>query len=104
MNKQVDQLLQDQKVRPSNSPYPHPIVCVAKPNGEVRLCTDMRYINSGTVNDAYPMPNAEELLMRVCTGNYISLLDNTAGFWQIPMRESDVYKTAFVTSKGYLNG
>ena len=27
VNKQVDQLLQDQKVRPSNSPYPHPIVC-----------------------------------------------------------------------------
>lgn len=100
VDRQIDQLLNDGKIRPSSSPYAHPIVCVAKTNGEVRVCTDMRYVNSGTINDAYPTPRAEDLLHEIGTANFISTLDCTSGYWQIPMRESDIYKTAFVTHRG----
>jgi hypothetical protein len=100
VDKQIDELLKAGKIRPSNSPYAHPIVCVAKANGEVRMCTDLRYINSGTINDAYPMPRSEDLLLDISAANFISTLDCTSGYWQIPMRECDIYKTGFVTHRG----
>src|SRR5207245_6045746 len=100
VDRQIDQLLQDGKIRPSRSPYAHPIVCVAKWNGEIRLCTDLRYVNSDTINDAFPVPRAEDLLFEMSSARYLSLLDCTAGYWQVPMREADIEKTAFITHRG----
>ena len=100
VDRQIDQLLQDGKIRPSCSPYAHPIVCVAKSNGEIRLCTDLRYVNSGTISDAFPMPRTDDLLMSMSNASYTSKLDAVSGYWQIPMRESDIPKTAFVTHRG----
>jgi len=40
VDKQIDQLLADGKITPANNQYAHPIVCVTKPNGEIRLCCD----------------------------------------------------------------
>src|SRR3989441_2472643 len=100
VDKQVNQLLEDGKIKESSSCFAHPIVCVSKPNGDIRMCTDLRYINSGTIRDAYPMPLGEDLLLKICPANYISTLDCTAGYWQIPIKESDTYKTAFMTHRG----
>ena len=100
VERQIDQLLLDQKIRPSNSVFSHPIVCVAKPNGEIRLCTDLRYVNSGTVNLPYPIPQTDHMLSKMAACNWITCLDCTSGFWQIPMKESDIYKTAMVTHHG----
>ena len=97
---QVSQLLADGRIRKSNSPYAHPIVCVSKPDKSVRLCCDFRHINSGTINDAYPMPRTEDLVNRISSARYISSLDCTAGYWQIPMRPADIPKTAFITHHG----
>ena len=101
VDNQIKLLLEEKKIRPSNSPFAHPIVCVAKSNGEVRLCTDLRYVNSGTVNLPYPMPQTDHLLTRMASSTWISTLDCSAGFWQIPMKETDIYKTAFVTHNGF---
>jgi hypothetical protein len=100
VDRQLEQLLLDKKIRPSNSPFSHPLVCIAKPNGELRLCTDLRYVNSGTINDSFPTPITDELVMKISGANFISTLDNTSGYWQIPIREEDCYKTAFISSKG----
>ena len=96
VEKQIAQLLSDNKNRPSNSPLAQPIVCVAKGNGEVRLCADLRQINAGTINLLYPMPQTDYLLSKMAACSWLSCLDCTSGFWQIPMKESDVWKTAMV--------
>ena len=100
VERQVAQLLEDGKIRPSTSQYGHPIVCVAKSNGEMRMCTDLRYVNSGTIDNAYPTPFPEELLLEISKANFITTLDCVSGYFQIPMRAEDVFKTAFVTHKG----
>src|SRR6267154_4177282 len=100
VDRQLDQLLLDGKIRPSNSPFAHPILCVAKANGEVRLCVDLRYVNSGTVNDSFPTPISEEMVMKICASKFISTLDNTSGYWQIPLAPRDFFKTAFITDRG----
>ena len=61
----------------------------------------LRYVNSGTIDDAYPIPNCDELLYDVTNANFITSLDCTSGYWQIPVRQNDIYKTAFVTNNGH---
>ena len=73
-----------------------------KPGGGVRLCTDLRMVNSGTVNCAYPAVISEDILMRVCASNFITTLDCTSGYWQIPMRESDIHKIVLYSARGLL--
>ena len=100
VDKQIQVLLEDGKIRESSSPYAHPLVCVTKRNGEVRVCTDLRMVNSITVPDAFPIPNPEDLLNKISPSKYITTLDCTSGYWQIRMKESDCHKTAFQTHRG----
>ena len=102
VDKQIDKLLADGKVQHSNSEYAHPIIAVSKPDGGVRLCTDLRMVNSGTVNCAYPSAIPDDILMRVSSAPFITTLDCTSGYWQIPIRESDRHKTAFHSNRGLL--
>src|SRR6267154_2616783 len=61
------------------------------------MYTDLRL---GTIRDAYPMPLCDNLLLKICPTKFITTLDCTAGYWQIPVKDSDTYKTAFVTHRG----
>ncbi|GFU00793.1 retrovirus-related Pol polyprotein from transposon 17.6 [Trichonephila clavipes] len=51
--------------------------------------------------NAYPMQNAKDLLFEVGQANYITVLDLTRGYWQIPMAEEAKPYTAFVTHHGH---
>ena len=46
------------------------------------------------------MPLVEEVLDRMGSANYLSTLDMTKGYWQIPLAEESKDKTAFITSFG----
>jgi len=95
VERQLQLLLKQGKIRPSQSPIAHPLLCVPKANGEVRLCTDMRYINKYTVPSEYHSPRQEDLLSRMSGSKFISVLDFSQSFFQIPIREQDRFKTAF---------
>ena len=41
---------------------------------------------------------AEDLFRRPSGKKYLSIIDFTKGYWQIPITPDDVYKTVFVTS------
>ena len=88
---------------PSKSPSSSPIVCVLKPNKqEVRIACDYRYVNRYTVDDAYPMPYAEEVINKIGHSRFISVFDCKGAYWQVPARESDRWLTAIVTPIGLL--
>jgi hypothetical protein len=103
VDRQIDLLLAEGKIRPSHSEFAHPIVCIAKKGNvdDVRICVDYRYINSGTVNDAFPLPDMEALLRRVSACSYVTLLDCSSGYNQIKMKEEDIYKTGFICHRGF---
>src|SRR6266516_2699176 len=100
IDRQIDELLEMGKIMPSNSPFAHPIVCVAKANRQIRMCVDLRFVNSGTINDKFPTPVSDELLMRISNANIITMLDNTSGYWQMPLREEHCHKTTFTSHRG----
>ena len=46
------------------------------------------------------MTTAEDLFQRLSGKKYLSKIDLTKGYWQIPVALEDVYKTAFMTPDG----
>ena len=55
VDRQIADLLEQQMIEESDSPYAAPIVCVKKRNGEIRLTCDYRSFNLVTVDNAYGM-------------------------------------------------
>merc|ERR1712026_619854 len=87
-------------IEQADSPYGHPVVMVKKPDGSNRFCIDFRRLNNVTVFNPEPMPDPKDLFATLGTSKFFSKLDMTKGYWQIPMRESDKDKTAFLTPSG----
>ena len=84
-------------IRPSKSPWSSPIVLVGKKDGSTRFCVDYRKLNSVTRKDVYPLPRIDETLDTLGGAQYFTTLDLASGYWQLPLKEEDMHKTAFTT-------
>ena len=100
VNEELDEMLAMGKVRPSASPWASPVVIVPKPDGTIRFCIDYRKLNSVTKIDAYPIPRTEEMPEKIARAKFISKIDLTKGYWQIPLDERTIPKSAFITPRG----
>lgn len=96
----LDNLLKENIIRPSNSPYANPIVLVHKKNGELRLCIDYRELNKITIKDNFPTPLINDHLDRLRDKQYFTCLDLRNGFHHVRVAESSIKLTAFVTPLG----
>ena len=97
---EVDRLLDENIIEPSDSPWSAPVVPIYKPDGSVRLCVDYRSLNKLTLKDAYPIPNLEDTLYNLYDMHYFSSLDLMRGYYQVPMASESKPLTSFVTSSG----
>lgn len=97
----IEDMLKLGVIRKSSSPYASPIVIVKKPDGSNRICADFRRLNKVTVFDPEPMTTADDLFRKLAGDSFFSKLDLSKGYWQIPVKEQDVEKTAFVTPDGH---
>ena len=50
--------------------------------------------------DAYPMPRVDDMLDQLGHANYISTLDISRGYWQVPLAKEARTLSAFVTPFG----
>ena len=97
---EVQQLLRAKIIEPSTSSWASPIVLVPKRDGTLRLCVDYRRLNRVTKPDPYPMPRVDDLLDRLGQAKFISTLDLTKGYWQVPVHPESRQQTAFITPFG----
>uniref|UniRef100_A0A8C5CZT0 ribonuclease H n=1 Tax=Gadus morhua TaxID=8049 RepID=A0A8C5CZT0_GADMO len=97
---EVKTMLEAGVIEESNSEWCSPIVLMPKPDGTIRFCNDFRKLNEISKFDAYPMPRIDELIERLGTARYISTLDLTKGYWQVPLAPEAREKTAFATPDG----
>ena len=100
IDKQVQDMLQHDVIEKSNSPWASNVILARKKDGNFRFCVDYRALNSITVQDAYPLPHIESCIDAVRGSVYFSTLDLRAGYFNVPIFESDRDKTSFVTRRG----
>lgn len=90
---QINKMLEQKIIQPSNSPWSSPIWIVPKkPDalGKVkwRLVVDYRKLNEKTMSDRYPMPNISDILDKLGRSQYFSTVDLYSGFHQIEMNKT----------------
>ncbi|CAM4531054.1 unnamed protein product [Lepidochelys olivacea] len=81
IEREIQDMLQMGVIRPSESAWASPLNAVTRP-------------------DNYPMPRTDELLENLGRAQFISTLDLTKGYWQVPLDESAKERSAFITHLG----
>ena len=64
------------------------------------MCIDYRRLNSRTKKDSYPIPLIDDCLRMCKDAKWLTLIDVKDAFHHIPMEESSIPLTAFVTPDG----
>ncbi|XP_050806680.1 uncharacterized protein LOC127049621 [Gopherus flavomarginatus] len=100
IEREIQNMLQMGIIHSSTSAWASPVVLVPKPDGEIRFCVDYRKLNAVTRPDNYPMPRTDELLEKLGRAQFISTIDLTKGYWQVPLDEPAKERSAFVTHAG----
>nr|XP_012235715.1 PREDICTED: uncharacterized protein LOC105679947 [Linepithema humile] len=101
IREEVDKMLAAGVIEPSYSEWSNPIVMVKKPTGKYRFCLDFRKVNSISKKDAYPLPNMNGILDKLRSASYISTIDLSQAYFQIPLARESREITAFsVPGKG----
>ncbi|XP_055604681.1 uncharacterized protein LOC129752916 [Uranotaenia lowii] len=92
---ELDRMLEVGIIERCQSDWSLPVVPVIKPSGKVRLCLDARKLNERTVRDAYPLPHPGRILGQLPKARYLSTIDLSEAFLQIPLEERSRNYTAF---------
>ncbi|CAM4612241.1 unnamed protein product [Caretta caretta] len=87
-------------IRPSESAWASPVVLVPKPDGEIQHLAYGSPRKNVTRPDNHPMPRTDELLEKLGWAQFISTLDLTKGYWQVPLDVSAKERSAFTTHLG----
>lgn len=95
LNRQLDEMLRDDVVEPSSSPWNSPVTLAPKADGSLRFCLDSRKLNEVSKHDSYPLPYITHILDQLKEARYLSSIDLKSAFHQIPLDEASKEKTAF---------
>ena len=104
VSEQIQDMVKQDIIRPSSSPWSFPIVVVCKKddpeNKAPRICVDYRALNRVITQDSYPLPKIDEIFATLGDSKFFSTLDLKSSYHQIPVAEQDREKTAFCCHAG----
>ncbi|CAB0039647.1 unnamed protein product [Trichogramma brassicae] len=100
IERQVQEMLANGIIEPSDSPYNSPIVMAKKKGGKLRFCVDYRQLNEISIDQAQQIPLISDSLKDLGDATIFSTLDLKSGYWQIPMEKNSKPYTAFTTPTG----
>ncbi|GFY67619.1 retrovirus-related Pol polyprotein from transposon 17.6 [Trichonephila inaurata madagascariensis] len=95
---EVEKMLRLNVIEKGESDFTSLLILVEAPGKEARPCIDYRRLNKITRTKFFPLPNIEELIEKVSAAKYVSVLDLTRGYWQIPLSKNAQRYDAFVTN------
>ena len=77
-----------------------PMVPVLKPTGKVRICVDLRKLNEAVKRERYTLPTLEDVTQMLAGAKVFSKLDESIGYWQVPLHPDSSRLTTFITRSG----
>lgn len=95
VNLELENMLANDIIEPSSSPWSSPIVMIKKPDGHWRFCVDYRALNKVSLPDAYPLPYISSTLDKLRDARYLTTLDIKSAYWQIKVAPESRPLTAF---------
>ena len=100
----VQKLLDDGIIEPATGPteWCSPLHAVAKQDGSIRLCVDMRKVNEAILRTRFPIPTLDDAIEQISeAGSAIfSKVDLNQGYHQIELAEESRNLTTFSCSLG----
>ena len=100
VNRQVEQMLKHDIIRPSCSPWNSPLLLVKKKDNSMRFVCDFRGLNDVTKKDNYPLPHIRDVVDKMEGSVFWTTLDAASAYWSMPLDEQAKEKTAFAVPRG----
>ena len=75
VDQEIDKMIEDGIIEPSDSPWSAPIFLVKKKDGSCRFCVDFQKLNAVTLRDAYPLLRIDDTLDSLSVSLWFSTLD-----------------------------
>ncbi|UYV80674.1 K02A2.6-like, partial [Cordylochernes scorpioides] len=97
---QIRQMLDNDIIEPSYSPFSSPVTLVTKRDKTKRFCIDYRKVNEVISSDVHPLPRIEDILDRLARAKYFSTADVSSAYWQVPIHPDSRPLLAFATIDG----
>jgi hypothetical protein len=92
---QIRQLIEDDIIEISDSPSINPLIVVSREGKSLQIYVDARHTNALMQPDRANMPPFNELLQRFHGASFLSSIDLSSAFLQIPLAEKSRPYTAF---------
>ncbi|GFW01108.1 hypothetical protein TNCV_1763461 [Trichonephila clavipes] len=100
LREEIKPLLELGVIEIGQSDYTSPLILVESPNKDPRPCVDYRRLNEITRAEFFPLPNMEEIVEKVSAAPYVTVMDLSKGYFQIPLTPRAQRYAAFVTPFG----
>ena len=87
-------------IQKSNSEWSSPIVVVKNKDDSIRITVDFRKINPHVNVDNFPMPDKDVVIEKLSNSKFLTKLDLTKAFLQLPLSKDSRKYTSFVCEEG----
>lgn len=86
LHKEIQRMVKLNVIVPVQEPteWVNSLVAVEKPDNTLRICIDPRDLNKAVKRPHYNLPTTEEILARMSNAKYLTELDASCAYWQIP--------------------
>ncbi len=102
INKAIQTMLDNDVIEKVNSatPWVSPIVPIVKENGDIRVCTDAKLLNTAIEREVHNCPTVDEIALELNDAKFISKLDLNAAYNQLELHPDSRDITVFSTHVG----
>jgi len=76
------------------------LLVVAKPDGRIRICIDLKPLNKALKRAHYPMPTIDDVLPQLSGAKIFGTVDAKDGFWHLKLDDESSRLTTFETPFG----